>query len=124
MVRVASQCKVKRRALVHCGLGPDAPTVAVDEALYKSEAHAGALVFRGAVQPRKDAEAPMSIAQVEAYAIVFDKVDGLVVSALATHLNAGDLTLTGALDSIRLVGTQHSLYRFVEEPEVPSVEML
>src|SRR5262249_10366748 len=87
MVRVASQCKVKRRALVHCGLGPDAPTVAVDEALYKSEAHAGALVFRGAVQPRKDAEEPMSIAQVEAYAIVFDKVDGLVVSALATHLN-------------------------------------
>src|SRR2546427_1789924 len=101
MACVASQCKVKRRALVHCGLGPDASTVAVDDALHNSEAHACALVFLGAVQPLKDAKERMSIAHVEAYTVIFDEVDVLVVSALATHLNAGDLTLIGELDSIR-----------------------
>src|SRR5262245_45806169 len=101
MACVASQCKVKRRALVHCGLGPDAPTVAVDDALHNSEAHACALILLGAVQPLKDAEEPMSIAHVETYAVVFDEVDVLVVSALTTHFNAGDLTLPGELESIR-----------------------
>src|SRR2546427_3247913 len=101
MTRVASQCKVKCRALVHCGLGPDTPPVAVDDALHNSEAHACALILLRAVQPLKDAEEPISITHVEAYAIVFDEVDGLAAKALTAHFNAGALTLTGELDSIR-----------------------
>jgi len=72
--------------------------VAVDDALHNSEAHACALILLGAVQPLKDAEEPMSIVHVEAYAIVFNEVDVLVAGVLTTHFNTGDLTLTGELE--------------------------
>src|SRR5215510_2923652 len=101
MACVASQSKVKRRALVHDSLGPDASAMTVDDALHNSEAHACALILLGAVQSLKDAEELMSIAHVETYAIVFDEVDVLVAGVLTTHFNAGALTFTGELDSIR-----------------------
>src|SRR5262245_36746657 len=101
MACVASQGKVKRRALVHDSLGPDASTMTVDDALHNSEAHACALILLGAVQPLKHVEELMSIAHVETYTIIFDEIDVLVAGALTTRFNAGDLTLTGELERIR-----------------------
>src|SRR5207237_10499454 len=99
MTRVASQCKVKCRALVHCGLGPDAPTVAVDDVLHNSVAHACTLIFLRAAQPLKDAEEPIGITHVEAYALVLADVDVLAPKALLAMLDASALTHTTHLDS-------------------------
>jgi hypothetical protein len=58
-----SNRKVERCPYVHFSLGPDAPAVAVDDALDIGQTHAGTLVLDGplvewlAAQPRKSQQA-------------------------------------------------------------------
>src|SRR5690606_11631925 len=51
-----SECKVEGGARVDRSLGPHAPTVAPDDALYRGQTDAGALEFAGAVEALEDAE--------------------------------------------------------------------
>ena len=69
----APEGKEKGRALLDRGLGPDAPAVAVDDALHDGQPHTGALVLLGAVQPLEDAEELVRVRHIKAHAIVRTK---------------------------------------------------
>src|SRR5438477_565822 len=75
VIRASIKSKVKCRAFVYFSLGPDAPAVAVDDALHDGQADARAFVILGAVQPLEDAEEFVGILHIETHAVVFDKVD-------------------------------------------------
>src|SRR5438046_434319 len=60
-----SEGEEKRRALFRLGLGPDAATVPVDDALHDGQADARALKFVGPMQPLKHSEKLSGILHVE-----------------------------------------------------------
>src|SRR5919204_6407796 len=51
MGRLSFQRKEKRGAAVGLRLGPDTPAVAMDDALHDRQAHSGACIVLGTVQP-------------------------------------------------------------------------
>src|SRR5687767_15743331 len=79
--------EVKRGASVDGRVGPDAPAVAVDDALYDGQAHAGALIVLGAVQPLEDAEEFIGVLHVKTGAVVFHEIDALPVILPAADLD-------------------------------------
>ncbi len=56
-------------------LRPDAPAVALDDALHDRQADAGAFIFLRAVQPLEDAEELVGVAHVETGAVVADEIN-------------------------------------------------
>src|SRR5581483_7436464 len=72
-----SQGEIEGRALVRDGVGPDATPMTHDDTLDERQAHAGALVLLGAVQPLEDPEQLVGVLHVEAHPVVPHVVRGL-----------------------------------------------
>src|SRR5258706_8989582 len=75
---VGFEREVEDRSFVEPGLGPDAATMAHDDALHDSEPHAGALELLRGVEALEHAEQPVRLAHVEPDAVVLHIVDGRV----------------------------------------------
>src|SRR5262249_19630736 len=100
MYRLSPEGKVKRRALVHSGLGPDAPTMTMDDALHNRQTHPCPFVIFGAVQALKHAEEFVRIGHVEAHPVVPDKIDLLSLLLATADRDYGYLALAGKFERV------------------------
>src|ERR1017187_9921247 len=81
------KCEVERRAPVHLRFGPDAPAVAVNDALHGGQADAGAWKFGRPVQALKGSEQRTSVCHIEAGAVVAHIKRGLAFGLRPTDFN-------------------------------------
>src|SRR2546422_1927634 len=97
---VSSECKRKRRALIDGRLGPDAPTVAMDDALHNRQAHARPFILFGAVQALEHAEELANVLHMKAHTIVLDEIDALAPYLAAADFDHRDLPLARELERV------------------------
>jgi hypothetical protein len=83
--------------LIHLRFSPDAPTVAMDDALHNRQPHAGALILFNAVQPLKHTEQLVSVPHIKAHAVILDEIDLLAILFLAADFDSSGLALAGVL---------------------------
>src|SRR5205823_8618581 len=100
MGRLSLQRKEKRGAAVGLGLGPDAPAVAVDDALHSRQAHSGAVIVLGPVQSLEHPKELVGVAHIEADAVVAHKVDGPPVLLAPPHGDARHVPAGGKLEGV------------------------
>src|SRR5258708_33588498 len=78
MLRVMTRCwegKIKRGALIHCGLRPNPPTMATNDALDDGETHPASGNLRGIVHALESAKELAGISHVEARSVVSHEID-------------------------------------------------
>src|SRR2546422_185752 len=100
MSDVSVERKGKRRALVDGRLGPDAPAVAMDDALHNWQAHARPVVLVGAVQALEHPEEFADVLHIKAYAVVLDKIDALATGLAAADFDHRHLPLARKLEGV------------------------
>ncbi len=81
-------------------LGPNAPTVAVDNTLHGGQPHSSTLKLVCAVQPLEHAKKFVFVPHIKAYTVVFDEKDALTVCLLEADLDYRRLPATGEFEGI------------------------
>ena len=78
--------EVEGSALIRLALGPDPPTVTLDNTLHRCQPDARAFELFGTMQPLEHAEQFACVRRVEAGSVIPDKID-----LVAFHLVTADL---------------------------------
>src|SRR5437016_6102924 len=94
------ESKEECRALVDGPFRPDAPAVAVDDAVNDGQADTGSLIVLGAMQALEDAEKFVGVLHVEPHPVVLDEVRGGAVLLLAAHRDDRQFLLACVLERV------------------------
>ena len=86
--------------MIDSGFRPDLAAVPLDDALNDSQTYSRPLVVLGPMQTLEDAEEFVSVAHVEANAVVLDEIDVSAVVALAADFDDGRFALAGVLEGV------------------------
>src|SRR5574341_160874 len=97
---LSSEGKVKRRTVVDRSLGPDAPAMAMNNALHNRQAYTGPFILFGPVQALEHPEQFVHVGHIETGAVVLDKIDVFFLVLLAAHFDDGHGALLGKLERV------------------------
>jgi hypothetical protein len=89
----------------------------MDDALHNRQAHSRPFKLFGAVQALEYTEEFVSVGHIEAYAVVFDKIDVLLLLLTTADFDHGHRTPAGKLERVSQEIGQNLLQRYAVRPE-------
>src|SRR5919109_1382637 len=100
MLPSVTQRIIEDRPAVHCGLGPNAPAMALHNTLRERESYPRPFVLLAAVQPLEHAKKLGRILHLEPHAVIPDKIHLLALPLVTAHLDARYRSLAGKLQRV------------------------